>query len=161
MHSKGLQFALFSATFAADDVGRRVPRCGVEPTRDRRVPRHRLGFHRERREDLLRDILGEMHISAQASQCRRVNSVEMPAHNLRKRVLGAVGRVAAKEGDVVLHVFSMATAGWETEHGIFRIRNVVRRNLCLRPLLPGGPGSVNGEVAAGDRRADIGEGPKN
>jgi hypothetical protein len=96
----GLLFANLSATFLTGDIGRFVARRRVKPAEQMIMLEQPWRLLGQRDEDLLRDILREMGVTPDASQCRGVNTVEMTSDEFTESSLGARLRVRAQQGGI-------------------------------------------------------------
>jgi hypothetical protein len=131
MHDLGLLFARFAPPLGAHHVGGLVARREIKPAGQHRMPRQPCRLPRERHEYLLRDILREVGVAADAPQRRGVNAVEMPPHQFGKRLLVSLlcitteqrgiveafpaARPPSRETGVIPHDCLMATADPKTE----------------------------------------------
>jgi hypothetical protein len=114
-HGGGDLFAGFASALGPDGVGGFVAGRNEEPRGERGMTGDDTGAVSESHEDALRDILGEVSVSADTTKRRGIHGIDVKPDEFGKGGLVAIVSEAAEEGGVPGHHFTMATAEMETE----------------------------------------------
>jgi hypothetical protein len=103
LHDVGLVFAGSSPPLGADDVDCGVARRAVKPATDYRALRQGGGLAGERDENALRDIAGEMRVTADLAQGHGIDEAEPALNQFAKGIVRASSGEAAQQFGIVGH----------------------------------------------------------
>jgi hypothetical protein len=106
MHELGLHFARMPAAFTADKLCRGVARTREKPPRENAVAHERRRLPCKISEYELGRVGGEVSVTIELPQRRGVHEVDVPLHQLGKRVVRTFLGIASEQFGVFIHVGS-------------------------------------------------------
>ncbi len=119
VHREGLLLPHLPAALGPDRFRHGKPRGGVQPADHDFVSGERRGLAREIGENHLRDVLRQGRVAPRLAQRGRVNKIDVPPHELAKRLFRFLLDVAAQKFGVILHAgFSLTPAAPKTAQKI-------------------------------------------